>query len=317
MKKVLVVYYSQTEQLTQVIRNICAPLENAAQIDVHYERIEPQQPYPFPWSFFRFLDAFPESVYLDPPPIKPLSLKGDEEFDLILVAYQVWFLSPSLPITAFLKSEVGKQLLAGKPVVTVIACRNMWLMAQEKVKMLLQQAGARLLDNVALVDQGHSLLTFITTPRWLLTGNKGTRGGLLPPAGIAEEAIRRSARFGHALVDGLAHDLERGERPMLEGLQAVDVDIRLIPSEKIGTRSFMIWGKLLRKVGKPGSGVRKPVLFIYVVFLITLIISVVPVTMLLRTLLRPLMRKRLQRQKTYFEQPSGSAADRMMNYSHD
>ncbi len=317
MKKVLVVHFSQTDQLTQVVRNVCAPLESADQISVHYERIEPEKPYPFPWGFFSFLDAFPESVYLDPPPIKPLSLKGDEAFDLVIIAYQVWFLSPSLPITAFLKSEEGKRLLAGKPVVTVIACRNMWLMAQEKVKALLQQAGARLLDNVALVDQGNSLLTFITTPRWLLTGNKGSEDGLLPPAGIPEEEIRRSARFGHALVDALAQNQEQGDEPMLQGLKAAEVDIRLIPSEKIGTRSFMIWGKLLRKVGGPGSAARKPVLFIYVVFLISLIISVVPLTMLLRTLLRPLMKKRLLKQKEYFELPSGSATTRMMSYNHD
>jgi hypothetical protein len=289
----------------------------ASAVNLHYERLEPQHPYPFPWSFFRFLDVFPESVYMDPPSLKPLSLKGDEPFDLVIVAYQVWFLSPSLPITGFLQSETGKKLLSGKPVVTVIACRNMWLMAQEKVKALLQQAGARLLDNVALVDQGSSLLTFITTPRWLLTGNKGSQDGLLPPAGIPDEAIRRAARFGHALLDALSQDREKGDAPLLEGLGAVEVDVRLIPSEKVGTRSFMIWGKLLRKVGVPGSAARKPVLFIYVVFLISLIISVVPLTMVLRTLLRPLMKKRLQAQKDYFELPSGSATTRMACYPHE
>lgn len=317
MKKILVVYYSQTEQLTDVTRSICAPLEHDEQLEVHYERLQPCQAYPFPWSFFRFLDVFPESVYLEPPALKPLALKGDEEFDLVILAYQVWFLSPSLPITAFLKSEQGKRLLHGKPVITVIACRNMWLMAQEKVKMLLQQAGARLLDNVALVDKGSSLLTFITTPRWMLTGNKGSENGVLPPAGIPPQEIEGATRFGHALVEALAENREQGTVPLLQGLKAVEVDERLIPSEKIGHRSFMLWGKLLRKVGAPGSAARKPVLFIYVIFLVTMIITVVPVTMLLRTLLRPLMKGRLQQQKRYYEWPSGSATSRMSSFSHD
>ncbi|MFO7594124.1 MAG: dialkylresorcinol condensing enzyme, partial [Pseudomonadota bacterium] len=234
MKRILVVYYSQTDQLTNIIRSICAPLESAGELDVHYERLEPVRDYPFPWTFFNFLDAFPESVYLDPPELKPLSLQGDEDFDLVILAYQVWFLSPSLPVTAFLKSSRGKQLLHGKPVVTVIGCRNMWLMAQEKVKGLLREAGARLLDNVALVDKGNSLLTFITTPRWMLSGNKGSDEGLLPRAGIAQEEIDRASRFGHALAEALAQDKERGDEPMLQGLKAVDVDVRLIPSEKIG-----------------------------------------------------------------------------------
>jgi hypothetical protein len=317
MKKVLAVYYSQTGQLSSVIKSICAPLESTPGIEVSYECLQPVEPYPFPWSFFQFLDVFPESVYLDPPRLKPLSSTADGEYDLILVAYQVWFLSPALPITAFLQSEQGKRLLKDKPVITVIACRNMWLMAQEKMKQLISAAQGRLLDNIALVDSGSSLLTFITTPRWLLSGNKGRSDGWLPVAGVSEEEIHASARFGRALVPALQQGLERGDGPLLEGLRAVSVDTRLIPSEKIGTRSFMIWGKLLRRVGNSGSAARKPVLFIYVVFLISLIISVVPLTMLLRTLLRPLMRRRLARQKEYFEQPSGSAETRLAEFSHD
>jgi hypothetical protein len=317
MNKVLAVYYSQTGQLTSAIKSICAPLESTPGIEVSYECLQPVEPYPFPWPFFRFLDVFPESVYLDPPPLRPLSAAADEEYDLILIAYQVWFLSPSLPITAFLQSEQGKRLLHGKPVITVIACRNMWLMAQEKMKTLINAAGGRLLDNIALVDSGSSLLTFITTPRWLLSGNKGRRDGWLPVAGVSEGEIHASARFGRALVPALQQGLQQGDAPLLRGLRAVTVDPRLIPSEKIGTRSFMIWGKLLRRIGRSGSTARKPVLFIYVVFLISLIISVVPVTMLLRTLLRPLMKERLARQKEYFEQPSGSAETRVAEFSHD
>lgn len=317
MKKVLAVYYSQTGQLTSVIQSICAPLEASDNVEVHYECLQPQTPYPFPWSFFSFLDAFPESVYLDPPPLQPLSAAAEQEYDLVLIGYQAWFLSPSLPITAFMQSEQGRRLLRGKPVITVIACRNMWLMAQEKMKRLIKDAGGRLLDNVALVDRGSSLLTFITTPRWMLSGNKGKPGGLLPVAGVSQGDIADSARFGRALLPALERGEERGNGPLLYGLHAVEVDARLIPSEKIGTRSFMIWGKLLRSVGGPGSMARKPVLVIYLTFLISLIITVVPLSMLVRSLLRPLMRRRLAEQKEYFEQPSGSNGTRLAEFSHD
>lgn len=256
--------------------------------------------------FHGLFSEFPESVYLDPPPLQPLSVDKNEAYDLIILAYQVWFLSPSLPITSFMQSEEGKQLLAGKPVVTVIACRNMWLMAQEKMKELITLAGARLLDNVALVDQGSSLATFITTPRWMLTGNRGSGQGLFPKAGINEEQISQATRFGDALMTALDHDDEQGDKPLLQGLGAVEVNTRLIPSEKIANRSFMIWGKLLRAIGPPGSMARRPVLIIYLIFLITLIVTIVPLTMLLRTLLRPFMKHKIAQQKHYFEQPSGS-----------
>ncbi len=48
----------------------------------------------------------------------------------------------------------------------------MWIMAQEKVKVLLKELEATLIDNVVLIDKGSSLETFITTPRWMLTGKK-------------------------------------------------------------------------------------------------------------------------------------------------
>src|SRR5204863_9194288 len=139
-------------------------------------------PYPFPWPLLRFFDAMPEAVLLDPPPLEPLAVRPDEHFDLVVLAYQVWFLSPSGPVTAFLKSESGKRLLRGRPVVTVIACRNMWLIAQETVKRLIHEAGGRLVDNVVFTDQGGTLATFITTPRWLLTGRRNAFWGL-PAAG--------------------------------------------------------------------------------------------------------------------------------------
>ncbi len=315
MKRILVIYYSQSDQLTRVIQNICAPLEKEESIEVVYERLVPEKSWPWPWNFFSFLDAFPESVYLDPPPNRPLNIRSDDPFDLVIVAYQVWFLSPSQPVTAFLQSVEGKSLLNGKPVITVIACRNMWIMAQKQVMRLLEQAGAKLLDNIALVDRGSSLLTFITTPRWVLTGNKGSKSGLLPPAGIDEIQISHAARFGRAIGHALADNLELKSEPLLKGLEAVNANARLIPSEKVGKRSFVIWGRLLRAVGKPGSWQRRPVLFVYLIFLISLIVTVVPITMIIRTLLAPLMRNSLERQKNNFELPSGSGSERMAQFS--
>ncbi|MCG6969819.1 MAG: dialkylresorcinol condensing enzyme [Gammaproteobacteria bacterium] len=315
-KKVLVVYYSQTGQLTSVVKSISQAIASES-IQVTHEALRPRTDYPFPWPTLEFLDVFPESVYLDPPPLKPLQVDVNASFDLIIVGYTVWYLSPSLPITAFLKSPEGKQLLANKPVITVIACRNMWLMAQEKVKGLLARAGARLLDNIALVDAGPSLATFITTPRWMLTGKKGGPGGMLPPAGVAEEDIKRAARFGRAIKLALQQDLEQQGQPLLKGLKAVEVNTNLIASEKIGQRSFAMWGKLLRKIGRAGDPKRKPVLILYMIFLIVAIVTVVPLNMLIKTVLSPLTRNRLRRQKDFFERPSGSQSQRMQEFMHD
>ncbi|MDJ0807030.1 MAG: dialkylresorcinol condensing enzyme [Gammaproteobacteria bacterium] len=310
MKKILVVQYSQTGQLSDVMASICRPLAEAEALEVVVETLEPEKPFPYPWSFFHFLDVFPECVALDPPPIKPLSVGSTDEFDLIILAYQVWFLAPSLPITAFLKSTAAQHLLRGKPVITVIGCRNMWSQAQETMRQLLADCGARLLDNVVLTDQGSALASFITTPRWLLTGKKDAFW-VFPAAGISDSDIQAACRFGKAIEVALAEDLEQGEGPLLHGLRAVEADISQIQSEKAGYRSFKVWGKLIRRVGKPGEASRLPVLVIYLLFLILMILTIVPLSMLLKKLLVPLLREKHLQAKAYYEAPSGSGTERM------
>ncbi|MDQ2070006.1 dialkylrecorsinol condensing enzyme [Natronospira bacteriovora] len=309
-KRVLTVYWSQSGQTERVARSMVAPLEAADGVEVVHARLRPRMDYPFPWTVTRFLDVFPESVHLDPPPMDELDLPH-EDFDLVILVYQVWFLSPCPPVTGFLKSDQGRRLLRDTPVVTVTACRNMWLTAQEKVKGLLAEAGARLTDHVAVVDPGPPLATFITTPRWLLSGDQGRADGWLPPAGLREHQIRGMARFGHALVDGLARDVERAGQSMLTGLLAAPVDRRFIISERIGHRSFYLWGKLLRAVGRQGQRRRRPVLYLYMVFLVAMIITVVPVSLLLQRIARPLLARRLEERQRYFEAPSGAGRERM------
>lgn len=312
-KRVLVLSYSQTGQLGRIVERIVEPLREDAGIDVHVEALRPVRPYPFPWKFFSFLDAFPECAHMIAPPMQPLSLTGDEDFDLVILPYQVWFLAPSLPIVGFLKHPLTGKLLAGKPVVTVIACRNMWLLAQDKMQQLLAACGARLLDNVALVDPSPTMVTLFTTPAWLLSGKRDLLPGL-PPAGVDAQSTAATRRFGLALRDALHADQERGTAPLLSGLGAVEVDPHLLFSEKVATRSFFVWGKLLRAVGAPGQLRRIPFLTLYVCFLIGIVLTVVPISLLIQTILRPFMGKRFAAMKQRYETPSGSSRERMAVY---
>ena len=311
MKRVLVVYYSQSGQLERAARACAAPLQ-AAGHGVDFLALQPLRPYPFPWPFWQFLDAFPESVSLDPPPLKPWA--AAPRYDLVLLCYTAWYLSPAPPVTAFLQSAAGRAILRDTPVVTLSACRNMWVLAQEEVKKLLLDAGARLSDHVVLTDPGPALATFITTPRWMLTGRRDAFLGL-PPAGIPDAGLANCARFGRALAGPLNDGSLNGVRPALTGLAAAKVDPALLASEKIGRRSFKVWSKLVRAAGPPGHWGRRPVLAVYVVFLILMIVTVVPVSLLLRSLLKPVLRARLEAQAAFYEQPSGRGHERLAEFT--
>ena len=312
MTRILVLYYSQTGQLTRAVQSMLSPLAGRTDVQIVWQNLEPVDPFPFPWGFLRFFDTFPECVHLDPPPIRPVSFPPETRFDLVILAYQVWFLSPSLPITAFLKSPAAG-VLRDTPVITFIACRNMWLSAQEKVKAMLQELRARHIDNVVLVDQAPPWATFITTPRWVLTGKKDGFLGVFPPAGVSDADILAAARFGRALAASLPL-LQSTSGPLLAGLGAVKVMPGYVTGEKIAHRSFRLWGGLLRALGRPGSLPRRVVLVVYIGFLVTMILTVLPVSILARALLRPFLRKHLDAEVARLEAPSGSATDRCSQY---
>jgi hypothetical protein len=310
MKRVLFVSYSQTGQLAAVMRSVAAPLVASPMIEVVFETLEPVAPYPFPWPFLEFFDTFPETVHGMPRPLKPLRISLEKPFDLVVLAYQVWFLSPSQPMAAFLQSPEAAQLLDGKSVITLIACRNMWLMAQENVKQRLRSLGAHLIDNAVLTDRAHSAATFISTPMWMLTGRRGPfLSGLVPAAGIDAADIAAARRFGDAIAAGLPGLGEAPYRALLQGLGAVRIDERLIAAEAIGYRSFRIWGRLLLALGRKSFALRRVVLCVYIAFLATMILTVAPLTALVKRLVAPWTRERTARQRAYFAAPSGEACD--------
>ncbi|PJG84351.1 hypothetical protein [Conservatibacter flavescens] len=301
-KKILLVSYSQTGQLTRLAEHFIAPLQEQATISVEHCQLQPQTAYAFPWRFLPFFNCFPETVHLKPAPIIPPQFT-ESHYDLVIIAYSVWFLSPSQPITAFMQSPQTKAILKDTPVITLIGCRNMWLQAQEKMKKLLADCGANLIGNIVKVDQSNDWASFITTPMWMLTGKKKA-ASWLPSAGIAESEIQDMARFGEKLLQTLAQNSPL-DSTLFQGMKAVKIDEKLMMSEKVGARSFHIWGKLLIKCGQISPSFRKFVLCFYIVFLVAMILTVVPISAVIKRLLKPLIQKKLDKQKRYFAEPSG------------
>jgi len=303
-KKVLVVYYSQTGQLANILHSIMEPLESSTEVDVAWLALQSTENFGFPWSFWKFFDTFPELVYGEAPPNEPFEIEAMERFDLIVLGYQPWFLSPSMPITAFMQSPQARIILANKPIVSVIGCRNMWIQAHEDMKKLINHCGGRIIDNIVLSDQSGPLESFITTPRWMLTGKHDAFWGL-SRAGISDVHIAGCHRFGVAIANGLHQDKEKRYESVCQGLGAVYADPRFFASEKIGKRSFRIWGKLVRAFGERGSWSRRPILGIYVVFLVTLIVSVVPINMALGVVVRRVFKGKIDKIVREIEAPSG------------
>lgn len=305
MKRVLVIYYSQTGQLLRFVRSALRSLEEAPGIQTVYEELKPVVPFSFPWTLGKFIGTMPEAVMMIPCELESVRFDPDAKFDLVVLAYPVWFLAPALPMTAFLKSPAAR-VLRGRPVITMVDSHGIWLNAQEKVKGFLSEHGAILIDNITVPDQGGTFLSTLTAPRWMLSGRKDRFLGIFPPAGASEAAIKDASRFGPPIRDALLSSALDNPAPLLVGYGAACADWRFIGNEKIALRVFTLWAKAIRAAGPRGSPRRKFAQILFAIYLVLAVGTLLPLSFLVKTLLAPVLRKRIAREQAYWEGPSGS-----------
>ncbi|MBK9483118.1 MAG: hypothetical protein IPO02_14315 [Bacteroidetes bacterium] len=170
---ILVIYFSQSGQLKQIIDNMLAPIQ--AHCTIEMVEIKPIKPFPFPWTADTFFDCMPECVQQIPEEIHTLQF-AQQKYDLVILGYQPWFLSPSIPINSFLQSAQAS-ILSHQKVLTVIGSRNMWLHAQEKIKEQLNRLQAQLVGNIVFFDTNPNLTSVLTIIRWTFKGGKKQRNG--------------------------------------------------------------------------------------------------------------------------------------------
>ncbi len=292
---ILVLYYSQSGQLKQILDSLLEPLETADGVSIHFEALKPKPAYPFPWSTDSFCDVFPESFQEIACEMEPLGIDPDQRFDLVILAYTVWYLSPAVPISSFLQSSAAKQLLKDRTVVTVIGCRNMWLMAQEKVKKRIQEAGGRLKGNIVLMDRAMNLVGVATIAYWMLTGKKERPLKLLPRPGVSDEDIREARRFGPLL-----RDPETLEQDKLNALGAVRVVPSYIIFEQRIEKVFTIWSNFIRQKGGPADPRRRKRVRMFFYYLLVAIGIIAPLATVAGFLIRLLKKEQIAAAVDYF-----------------
>ncbi len=298
MKNVLVLYYTQSGQLGEIADNIAKPLMQSPDVNVVFHEIEMVKPFPFPWTKEAFFDVFPESFLQIPAEIKPIPQEIlDIEFDLVLLHYQVWFLSPSIPITSFLKSEYAEKILNNTPVITINGSRNMWYLAQQKVKALLEANGALLRGNIALVDRAGNLISVITIVEWMFSGKKERHLGIFPKPGVSDKDIRESDRFGKVIATALQDENFNGLQPKLLALGAARVSPYLITVDKKGNLIFSKWSAFIIKRSKS----RKRLLKVFVVYLALAIWIISPIVYILHLFTYPLRLRKIKKDVAYYK----------------
>ncbi|GAB2986796.1 hypothetical protein GCM10027049_28200 [Mucilaginibacter puniceus] len=244
-KKVLAIYYSQSGQLGEIIDNFTAPLE-AAGATVEKVRVRLVNEPNFPWTADTFFSVMPDCQLDVPAELQPFELK-EKKYDLVVLGYQAWFLSPSIPFNSLMQNEELKTVLKDTPVITATGARNMWLNAFVRVKKLIQNAGANHVGNIALVDKHPNPVSFVTIFHWMLHGKKDRYLNIFPPPGVADSDVKNTKVFGETVVPHLQSNNWQGLQDKLDSQKAVVLNYNLMVIEGVASKIFRVWANIISK----------------------------------------------------------------------
>ena len=244
-KKVLAIYYSQSGQLGEIIDNFTGPME-ALGATVEKVRVRLVDEPSFPWTADTFFSVMPNCQLDVPAELKPFELK-ETKYDLIVLGYQAWFLSPSIPFNSLMQTQELSAILKNTPVITVTGARNMWLNAFVRVKKLIRAAGANHVGNIALVDKHANPVSFVTIFHWMLHGKKDRYLNIFPPPGVADADIKNTKLFGETVIPHLKDNNWQGLQDELDIQKAVVLNYNLMVIEGVAGKIFRVWANIISK----------------------------------------------------------------------
>ena len=245
IKKVLAIYYTQSGQLGEIIENFTKPLINAG-ISVETVQVKLKKNFPFPWTANSFFSVMPDCQLDVPAELETFNLREDK-YDLVILGYQAWFLSPSIPFNSLMQSPELRRVLNHTAVITVTGARNMWLNAFVRVKKLIHNAGATIVGNIALVDTHPNPVSFVTIFHWMLHGKKDRYLNIFPPAGVSEADILHASAFGEIVLNHLKNNNWQQMQEEMVQAGAVKLNYNLMVIESFAGRMFKLWAGMISK----------------------------------------------------------------------
>jgi len=152
-----------------------------------------------------------------------------------------------VPISSLLQTAEAKQILANKPVITIINCRNMWLGAQEKMKKRLIDINANLVGNITFVDRSSNLISLITVLAFVLKGTKEKFIGLFPKYGVNQKDLNHAPVFGKIILDNFEKQQLQNIQPQLNQQGALDIRGNLLIMEGRAKILFPLYANYISK----------------------------------------------------------------------
>ena len=294
--KIFCINYSQSGQLDDIIGNFISPLQSHTIDRIH---LKPKKSFAFPWPTDNFYDIMPETVLEEPIELEVIQFQ-EENYDLIILGYQPWFLSPSMPTSALLQLNSFKKRLKNTKIITVIGARNMWLNAQTSVVEHISKAGGQIIGNLAIVDRSPNHLSAISIAHWMMKGEKTRKWGVFPLPGISDEDISNASHYGEILNQAIQHNSLDTIQQEIVTQKGTRINVNILFIEGKAKKIFNIWANIIKKKEKNGAN-RSFWIAFFRFYLNFALFIVAPILLMLYTILiRPFTLQKIKVKKNHF-----------------
>lgn len=208
-KRILVLYYSLTEQTQNVLNIIRDELAGAGHT-IDMRRIQPVNDWKLPLDKKIFFSNWAK-VWVGmnlTQPIHHMDLKADD-YDYIILGFQPWNLAPSIPVNSFLDSGMA-EIFRGKKVIGVVTCRTRWERSFRIAKDKIERRGGKMVDGFVVMNYEREPYNFVTTTYQLFEGHEPPSDHWLSkyfrPYGIGDDSLAVTREYGHELAQRLTED---------------------------------------------------------------------------------------------------------------
>lgn len=202
-KRILAVYFSLTQQTRKVIGALEEALVAGGHEVDHLELELADDKYKLPHSFPNFwkdwaLTTAGKQIKVNLVP--KTAPRPVEDYDLVILGYQPWFMKPSFPVRTWLTSAAGS-ILEGKKVVSVITARGAWKACFAEANRLVKAQGGEIVDSLALCAQVGDPMNFMQLSRWLFRNDDPDQSyqRKYGPYGVGDVGIAAANAFGASL----------------------------------------------------------------------------------------------------------------------
>ena len=208
--RVLIVYYSHTEQARRVCDAMTEVFERRG-LDVTQASIGFTDPkyaknfktFPFRHAVFSILPLLWPQLRRKTGQIEIPDAAAKGDYDLVVLGSPTWFFMTNMPLRSYLKSDAARTALGGKPFGIYVVCRRYWHWNQDEAKGLAISQGGAFTDATHFTYKGGQIRSLLSLLSYFGKGDMRERalGIKIPPTNLKPDFETQATAFANELAD--------------------------------------------------------------------------------------------------------------------